>query len=457
MGKPRKFRHMFARAAYRDITPRDRPVRLAGYASRHEPVSAILDPIEISALLLECDERRFLIFSFDLMMVGSDLQKVILATLEKYGFQPRDVMMLASHTHCAPATDSACARLGRPDVEFIGEAAEAAERLVREILQARPSKVNLDVFCGRLDHSVNRRRYWPIPTYDTTQGLQWAKVTFSPYRDGPRDERVTTMLLRTRDTGKPLAVIWHYTCHPAGAPIANISADYPGAVRIMLRERFGDIPCLFALGFCGDITSHIVPTHQTQSPVERFRKFLRMAVAGYMVPTVTPADWFTWSRSLVTRVAATVTSDPIKTLFPDRLRSGLGTIALNRFFSGSFPDKMLVAQIVRIGNELEIIALSAEPTVEWQGILDEIAPAAPQRMRLYVGYLGAVFGYLPTPAQSAEGGYEVNGFQSLFGLSGRFESEKIVPAVAECVNSALEKLESAADGVPEPERSEIGR
>src|SRR6266581_1487510 len=72
---------LFARAATCDVTPRDRQTRLAGFASRTAPVSTILDPIEISALLLESAERRCLIFSFDLMIVGSELQDLILAKL----------------------------------------------------------------------------------------------------------------------------------------------------------------------------------------------------------------------------------------------------------------------------------------------------------------------------------------------------------------------------------------
>ena len=62
---------LFARAASCDVTPRDRPVRLAGDAMRKAPVTTILDPIEISAVLLECAGHRCLIFSFDIMIVGS--------------------------------------------------------------------------------------------------------------------------------------------------------------------------------------------------------------------------------------------------------------------------------------------------------------------------------------------------------------------------------------------------
>ena len=68
---------MFARSAFCDVTPRGREVRLAGYAARREPTSRILDAIEISAVLLEQGDRRCLIFSFDLMIVGSELSEAI--------------------------------------------------------------------------------------------------------------------------------------------------------------------------------------------------------------------------------------------------------------------------------------------------------------------------------------------------------------------------------------------
>src|ERR1700750_2325604 len=151
---------MFARAAHCDVTPRDRPVRLAGYASRQAPIAAVLDTIEIAALLLEGNGRRCLILGFDLMIVGAELAGLIQSRLGQIGFRPDEVMMLASHTHCAPATDLACARLGTPDARFVKDAADEVYRLVRKILTERPREISVEIFRGRLDHSINRRRYW---------------------------------------------------------------------------------------------------------------------------------------------------------------------------------------------------------------------------------------------------------------------------------------------------------
>ncbi len=143
--------HLLARAASCDITPRDRPVRLAGYASRQTPASIVLDPIEISVVWLECAAQRCLIFSFDLMIVGSELQTMIMTRLQPLGFAAGEIVLLASHTHYAPATDRACARLGIPDVQFVDQLAAAAEDLVRQMLGAHPLDISWEVFQGHLE------------------------------------------------------------------------------------------------------------------------------------------------------------------------------------------------------------------------------------------------------------------------------------------------------------------
>src|SRR6202012_2304928 len=118
-----------------------------------------------------------------------------------------------------------------------------------------------------------------------------------------------------------------------------------------------------------------------------------------------------------------------KSCSPVTLATGSASVPLGEFFRGSAPDKPLAVQIVRLGAAVELVALSAEATVEWRDIIDREIPIRNGRIRLYAGYLGALFGYLPTAEQVAEGGYEVEGFQPLFGLSGKFDSEKITSCV----------------------------
>jgi hypothetical protein len=264
----------------------------------------------------------------------------------------------------------------------------------------------------------------------------------APNPAGPVDERATVALLRRTRDDKAVAVLWHYTCHPtAVVPDDAMSADYPGAVRQALRDCFGDLPCIFVQGFCGDIrpemASSLRPGWQ-----ERFRQLARRLVSGPRFAASTAEDWTRWSQSMAARMRDILAAGPSSTLSTDSLQCGSANLALDAFFCGSKPAKDLAVQIVRIGHQLEIVALSAEVTVPWQDILDSAMPPADGVIRLHAGYAGALFGYLPTAAQVAEGGYEVEGFQPLFGLSGHFEADRIETAVIGCVRRAFDDLES---------------
>ena len=204
-------------------------------------------------------------------------------------------MLLASHTHNAPATDRACELLGPPDLKFVNDAADAAEELVRRIERELPARVSLDIFRGRLNHSINRRRHWPFPTFGRTYGFKWRSVVLSPNPSGPRDEDATVIVLRKIDNSKSLAVFWHYACHPTAAgAIDVVSADYPGAVRRLLRERFGKIPCVFAQGFCGDVRPNVTPSPRNLRLRERFDRIVRIVASGNLFPAVTSADVTAW-------------------------------------------------------------------------------------------------------------------------------------------------------------------
>jgi hypothetical protein len=432
---------MLARAASCDVTPRDRPVRLAGYAARQQPVSTVLDPVEISAVWLEAGGRRCLIFSFDLMVVGAELQQAVHDRLAAHGLAPAEIMLLASHTHFAPATDRACAPLGVPDNEFVAELAAAAENLVAQMRQQPPTESRLEIRRGRLDHSVNRRRHWPFPTIGRTYGFRLSSTVMAPNPQAPTDELATILLLRRADDDVVLAAIWHYTCHATAViPPDVISADFPGAVRRVLRQRFGNIPCVFAQGFCGDISPKIAGADPQAGVGGRLRRFARKLISGPTFPPRVASDWKRWSESLAAGVAAIAERPPEKTDASATLSIGAAEIPLAEFFDGRAPDKPLAIQALRLGSALELVALSAEVTVEWQSILDSALPAGAGRMRLYAGYLGALYGYLPTPRQIGEGGYEVTGFQYLFGLSGNFDADKIVPAVVGCAKRAIDDL-----------------
>lgn len=428
---------MLIRAGSCDITPRDGPVRLAGYASRIEPTSHVLDSIEISAVLFEAAETRCLIVSFDLLFVGPQLQDLIFDKFAGIGFDPSEIMLLASHTHFAPATDATLWRIGPADSSYVDRVATAAEMLVRQIVGQAPRSVRMEVLCGRLAHSTNRRRYWPFPTASKTYGLRLGSVVMAPNAKAPTDERVTILLLRDVNDGAVPAALWHYTCHPtAVTPHNAVSPDYPGTVRRALRSRFGEIPLVFIQGFCGDIRPNLRASGK-QGLWKRIKRVAKTLLVGPEFETPTSDEWARWGGDLAETVLAIAEGPISKVVAPERLAVGWSTNPLEDFFTGTLTDKPLTVQVFQIGGTVELVALSAEVNVEWNAILDKAIPVGAGITRLYAGYLGATFGYLPTASQVPEGGYEVEGFQPLFGLAGVFDDDRIEPVVVGCVRTAF--------------------
>lgn len=383
--------------------------------------------------------RRILLLSFDLLQVGSELQDLIVNKLEKRGFGRDEIVLQASHTHGAPATDKACAPLGIPDEEFVAELGDAVDDLVRQIQEQEPEEVVFEIFEGQLRHSINRRRYWPFPTIGRMHGFNLTSIAFSPNPKGPKNELATVLLVRDVRNDRPIALVWHYTCHPTAViPTDAVSADFPGKVRERLRQRLGSIPCLFLTGFCGNIRPHIVPAARPVPLRERFERLVRIVFFGNLFPSVSAEDWRRWSDSLASRLDEIAQQPATRKFVPRELRIGSASVPLSTFFRGTAPPKPLCVQVLGFDDALEIVAISAEPSVEWEVEIGEAVPAPPGCIRLYAGYLGSLCGYLPTKAQIPEGGYEVEGFQSLFGFAGHFDAGQIGPAVLSCVQRAFE-------------------
>lgn len=428
-----------ARVGHRDITPRDRPVRLAGYPSRTAPCADILDPIEVAAVLFEDSGRRILLLSFDLLQVGSELQDLVVGKLAKRGFERDEIVLQATHTHSAPATDKTCAPLGIPDERYVAELGDAVDDLVGHVQSQEPTEVVFEIFEGQLRHAINRRRYWPFPTIGRMHGFNLTSVAFSPNPKGLKNELATVLFVRDVRHDRPIALLWHYTCHPTAViPTDAISADFPGKVRERLRQRLGAIPCVFLTGFCGNIRPHIVPAPRPVPLRERFQRLVRIVFFGNLFPSLSVEDWRRWSDSLASEIDEITQQAAAKKFSPQQLRIGSANVPLSSFFQGMTPPKPLCVQVLGFDDALEIVAISAEPSVEWETEIGEAVTKPPGCIRLHAGYLGSLCGYLPTTAQVPEGGYEVEGFQSLFGFAGRFDAGQIGPAVLSCVERAFE-------------------
>lgn len=263
----------------------------------------------------------------------------------------------------------------------------------------------------------------------------------APNPEGPTNELATVALFRSLEDHSVLAFLWNYTCHPVAAqPADAVSPDYPGSVRDELRSIYGNVPVIFAQGFCGDIRPRLT-TIERAGLIERLKHGARLAFSGPRFESSPEGEWTRWSNSLAKHVASIVERPAVLVDEPKSVSVSASSLPLERIFSGICPDKPLTIQIVRLGGSLEIVAVSAEPSVGWCAIFDRVMPPEPGLIRIYAGYLGAAFGYLPTNRQIPEGGYEVKGFQRLFGLDGNFKAPETEASVERCVRNCATKLD----------------
>jgi len=169
---------------------------------------------------------------------------VIGAILEQSTLPPEKLMFCLTHTHAAPS-------IRTEDVEKPGGHLIAAyqNRLVQAALEsirtAQVSKIHSTITWryGRCDLAANRDL--PEP------GGQRLVCGFNP--SVPADD--TLLVGRVcDDTGKIVATIVNYACHPTTLAWENrlISPDWVGAMREVVEMHTG-APCLFLQGASGDL------------------------------------------------------------------------------------------------------------------------------------------------------------------------------------------------------------
>ena len=394
-------------AGYVDITP-SQPIPLAGYKSRSGPFTAVADPLEANAIILRSQEQQVIIVSFDLLYVGHDLRQGLLDCLQPE-LGAASLFLAATHTHYAPATSAFLPILGQRDASYVPYVVERVAALIRRLIRSPLASATLSYREGVAQHAVNRRKSRLIKS--KTGWLYKKKVELGPNLRGPRDETIR-MVAVLRDDQVPTCIIWNYACHPVSFPRkSEISADYPGVVRHLLRERLrADIPVVFFQGFAGNIRPREVAWPQTAR--DRVRWLLR----GHQWTRFSPAAWQQWSTSLATCVLKTYASATICLPTQDATISlHRHTAPLSTFLTGQITEREISFHRICIGNMLNIIGISAEPVIEY---VKSIKKSYPQYLSIPVGYIDEVYGYMPTAKILKEGGYEVDGFLRSFSLPG---------------------------------------
>ncbi len=411
-----------------DITP-PAGVRMWGYFDRLTPAQGVLDPLFARVLVLEVGEKRLAYVDLDL---GRPFGPTVLAEIRDRVQRTAGisyVLVQATHTHAGPVVMDQY-----PSGEPAWEATDL-ERIARAIEEAHhhAEPARLGAGYGTAYIGYNRRRVNP----DGTVTMFWRNSQRLP--TAPVDPTVAVLRVDTAE-GKPLAILVNYACHPVtfGPDNLQFSADFPGVMTKTVEEAFKGTSasplCFFLQGAPGDINVYDATIPIKEGAVEkRDRAGQELGREAAQV-----------ARSIHTAEASKASLDFKEDLLTFHLRWNaeklrqtflISNPEIFQTFAPRIQEAMhLPVATVLINRQIAWMTMPGEPFVEFQ---IEWRDRCPVRDSFFLGYANGYFGYFPTLAAAAQGGYGTASATTWVEVGA---GERMVNHALECLDEMLGRL-----------------
>jgi neutral ceramidase len=372
-----------------DITPKS-PQWLLGYAPRKS--SATHDPIYQRILAIDDGRSQFYLISSDLCLFSPELYDEVATELkQKMGIERKQFWWSVTHTHSAPEVGAraiyAVLLKGRSDHEWDRDYTQMVKSsLIAGIEQARSKlePARLQTGTGISMANINRR----AKDVDGT-------VTLGLNPDGPVDRQIGLIRLERPD-GSIIALIANYAIH--GTVLSGrsnvISGDAPGVVASYIEEKLR-APVLFINGAAGNLAPiYSVYDDPKAGHLSQFRVLLgdRILEANSRLGPGT--------SDVTMRLDEMFVETPLKSDLPWPQELA----AYSRVDSSGKRLVRLPVRSLILGDTV----VWAAPVELFCEIAMDVRNHSPFSRTFYFGYTNGWFGYLPTAAGFAEGGYEPN-------------------------------------------------
>ncbi len=392
----------------RDITPPPGS-EIPGFLTK-KVGTGIADSLFVVAAVFDSGPERVAVVGIDSLCIMEDTVRAARERIESQtGIPPSHVLIGASHTHTGgpirPSLD------GTVDQPYMNRVLEALVGAVTDAWNAREAS-EMAITTGHAPGLAFNRRFLVRDGREITHpgkpGTPHHGDIVRPA--APVDDRVGVLAVR-RPGGAIRGFLVHFGCHNTIMSGDDFSADYVGALRRHLAERYGSaIETAFLLGPCGDVTQidNLSPEKQGGPEYcDRFGAQLARAVER----SLTDARW--QSEAQIAAVRRTVPIAIRALPDPDRERPayGLGS-GSEAFFEAErqrvaqerarHPNVTCEVQGIRIG-PLGIVTNGGELFCEYGLRIQECS----RHPATWVATLANQWiGYIPTANACAAGGYE---------------------------------------------------
>ena len=415
------------------ITP-DEPMWMAGYAARNKPSEGKIHDLNAKVLILEdAQSTRLVIVTVDLIGIPRPTRDWLEKHVEqRYHITPGALLLSSSHTHCGPVIrETRYSIYGntlyglspeqiQQSNQYVDELQEKLLKLIGQALDnLAPAK--LGYTHARAGFAMNRR----LPTE--------TGVRNSPYPDGPVDHDVPVLRIDSPD-GKLRAVLFGYACHCTTLSFYQFCGDYAGFAKQYIQEAHPGVTAFFIAGCGADQNPY---PRRTLDLAKQHGRALANGVETALMVRARPV------RGPIGAAIDTVELDfaepPSREQLEQQAKSKdkyarrhaevlLKEIERNGSIRKSYP---YLVQVVRLGNDLTMVALAGEVVVDYSLRLKTELPGEAVWV---AAYSNDVFGYIPSARVLREGGYEGGGAMRYTELPGPFApsiEERIVNKVHE--------------------------
>jgi neutral ceramidase len=360
----------------------------------------VRDPVYARALVLASGDARVALVSCDLLTVPASLEAAVVERLE--GWSEAEVILAATHTHCAPDSQRLNRRMRIPVpgiATFDPDAlAWTADRIAEAIREASLSLRPVSLWAGSAEVGLSRQRRGSAPSSTLEPpGLQaWARRLHGA-KVLERPDAVDVAELRRSD-GSILALLVNYAAHPTifDETMMEISAEWPGELAAAWERRHPSSLLLFFNGALGDRSPVADDGRSDEERVELYASRLMRAVEMAR-SAARPVGGRLSVRSAVARLPEPQAHpDLVKQLTTQGVPKALVAAAIKGFAPEQAP-----CTVVRVG-DWALLAVPGEPTTRvGQALRGFVGDPA-----FLVSFADDWVGYVLAREEYASGGYE---------------------------------------------------
>ncbi|MBT3344538.1 MAG: hypothetical protein HN712_20325 [Gemmatimonadetes bacterium] len=417
-----------------DITPEE-PVWLTGYADRDHKSEGVYAPLHGGAIYLEGGHDRALILTADVIGFSPPADAETRSALaDVTGLLPRQIVLTATHTHCAPFFSPWI----MPGREEPGYRAFLIAQLQKAALQAMATATagRIGMSRGHSAFGVNRRRP------DGEDG-----VLFAPHPEGPIDRDLDTLWLYG-EADQLIGSLTVYGCHPTSLSGYDVGPDYPGFLCRRLAEQSG-APALFATGCAGDIRpwfggrpADTFPRPDLEELIQGGESMADEAMLGRSEERTVDAE-----EMKIDHIVHRLPYDRRMTVEELRATAAGGDPWLKTWAQLMLEQRAHGEPADACPHEIQVLQLSPDLRAVFLGgeILSEIGLHIKQVLSpattISVAYSNGLIAYVPSANAHPLGGYEVDGSHHYFRRPARFTAEA-ESLIVEQTQALVARLES---------------